>query len=194
MHKKVLAQYKKYNAELPDLTTANEENIRIFYEKTKASGKPIRREITKIVRLKEEGKEWFYYGQELRSQDSLGNEIEVYMQPVGKYDLPEFSFIVDPHTDARIPNGIKSTSTVYELEWPKEWTPELEKDVSDNVDLVLIKQNRHYGGYSFDEFKLRTFDELVTLGKYGTLNPTPKIIEIENTRRKELDKEKKARI
>ena len=50
MHKKVLAEYKKYNAQVPELTTANEENIRIFYEKTKASGNPIKREIVKIVR------------------------------------------------------------------------------------------------------------------------------------------------
>jgi hypothetical protein len=193
MHKKVLAEYKKFNAELPDLLTPNEENIRVFYEKTKASGKPIRREIIKIVRLKQKGKEHFYYGQELRSEDSLGNELEVYMQPIGKYDLPYFDFITDPTTNARIPNGIKSTETKYELEWPKDWTQELEHDVVEKVDLMVITPTRKYGGFDFQDFKEKSFDDLVTFGRYGTYNPTPKIVEVENTRRKEADKAKKTR-
>jgi hypothetical protein len=188
MHKKVLAEYKKYNAQVPELTTANEENIRIFYEKTKASGNPIKREIVKIVRLKEKGKEYFYYGQELRSTDSLGNELEIYMQPVGRYEKPTFQFIIDPNTEARIPNGIKSHETIYELEWPKDWNSELENDLSSKVDLLVIAQGRKYGGYSFDQFKTHTFEELVTLGKYGTINPSPKIVDVVDQRRKETDK------
>lgn len=191
MHKKVLAEYKKYNAQVPELTTANEENIRIFYEKTKASGNPIKREIVKIVRLKERGKEYFYYGQELRSTDSLGNELEIYMQPVGRYEKPTFQFIIDPNTDARIANGIKSHETIYELEWPKDWNSDSENDLSSKVDLLIIAQGRKYGGFSWDEYRNRTFEELVTLGRYGTLTPTTKIIEVEDTRRKESDKRNK---
>jgi hypothetical protein len=193
LHKKVLAEYKKYHAELPDLSTANDENIRIFHEKTKASGKPIQREIVKVVRLKEKGKEFFYYGQELRSEDSLGNEIEVYMQPIGKYEKPIFQFIVDPNTDAKIPNGIKSHETIHELEWPKDWNSELENDLSSRVDLLVIEQGRKYGGYSLDEFKDRTFEELVTIGKYGILNPSPKITAIADQRQHEADKAKRIR-
>ena len=191
MHKKVLAEYKKYNAQVPELTKANEENIRIFYEKTKASGNPIKREIVKIVRLKERGKEYFYYGQELRSTDSLGNELEIYMQPVGRYEKPTFQFIIDPNTDARIANGIKSHETIYELEWHKDWNSDSENDLSSKVDLLIIAQGRKYGGFSWDEYRNRTFEELVTLGRYGTLTPTTKIIEVEDTRRKESDKRNK---
>ena len=182
MHPKVLAQYKKFNAELPNLKTANAENLEIFHSKTKASGKPIRREIVKVVRVKEKAKEYFYYGQSLTSEDALGNEIHVYMQPIGSYELPEFSFIVDPHTDARIPNGIKNKKMVYELKWPGDFTKELEQDIADKVDLLVMTPSRIYGGFTWDDFKNRTFEELVTLGKYGILNPSPKIVEIADQR------------
>lgn len=174
MHKKVLAEYKKFNAALPPLLSANEESVRIFYEKVKASGKPVKREINSITRLKNAGKEYFIYHQELRSHDSLGNEIEAYMPHIGVYELPHFDFIVDPHTDAKIPNGIKSHETVYELEWPKDFIPELEKDVTDKASLQVKKGSRRYGGYdSIEEFKSHSFDELVTWGIYGTYTPKP---------------------
>jgi hypothetical protein len=193
MHKKVLQEYKKYHAQLPDLSTAEEENHRVFYQKTKTSGKPIQREIVKVVRLKEKGKEYFYYGQELRSEDSLGNELEVYMQPIGKYEKPTFQFIVDPNTDAKIPNGIKSHQTVYELEWPKDWNPDLENDLSSNVDLLVSSQGRKYGGYTWEQFKNESFENLVMIGKYGTVNPSPKIIDTVEQRRAEKEKEKRNR-
>jgi hypothetical protein len=197
MHVKTVAEYKKHNAEdlmLPFLS-ACDENIKVFMEKAKTSGKPVKREINSIYRLKQGNKEYFIYNQKLSSQDSLENYIECWFPNIGKYEKPSFSFITNPETGAKIADSIRSTEIIYELEWKKDWTPELEAVVVNDIDnLIVIPGNRHYGGFSFDEFKERTFDELVTLGKYGTLNPTPKIIEIENTRRKELDKEKRARI
>ena len=196
MHKRVLAEYKKCHAEalLPALTSALEENTRIFYEKSKMSGAPIRREIQAVYRTKIKDKEHFWYHQELRSQDSLQNEIEVFMPRVGRYEKPYFSTITDPNTGAKIPTGIQRTEEIYELEWPKDWTPELENDLIDKLNLVVIANGRHFGGYTWDEFKERTLNELVTYGKYGVFEkPIQKVIEIEDQRRSELDKEKRKR-
>jgi len=66
MHKKVFQEYEKSGMQLPE-ETANEANIRVFYEKQKISQKSIKRSIVKLVRLKEKGQEYFYYGQELTS-------------------------------------------------------------------------------------------------------------------------------
>jgi hypothetical protein len=196
LHKKVLAVYKKHSAEalLPGLTSASEENQRIFYEKSKTSGAPIHREIQAIYRTKIKGKEYFWYHQELRSEDSLQNEIEVFMPHIGKYETPFFSFVTDPNTGAKIPTDIKRTEDVYELQWPKDWTSELEEDLTDKLNLVLIANGRHYGGYTWDDFKNRTFEELLTFGKYGVFSkPVNEIIKIEDDRRKEADKEKRHR-
>jgi hypothetical protein len=121
----------------------------------------------------------------LTSQDALGNEIEVYMPWVGRYEKPTFEFIVDPHTDAKIPKGIKSKEIIYELEWPKQWNQELERDLSEKVSLIVATNSRKYGGFDFQDFKNRTFEELVTIGKYGTVNPSGKVIETEDQRLRE---------
>ena len=193
MHKKVLDAYKKAGMELP-LERAEDVNARIFYEKQKMSQKPINREIRLIVRIKEKDTEYFYYGQELTSEDSLGNEIHTYIQPVGKYEFPTFDYITDPTSKARIATGIRTYQTIHELKWPDQWTPELEKDVPDKVGLTVIAAGRHYGGYTWDDYKERTFQELVTFGRYGTFEPSPKIIQIEDQRRVEKDKEKRQRL
>jgi hypothetical protein len=196
MHVKTLSEYKKHNAEelLTGLTSACDENIRIFMEKVKMSGKPVKREITSIYRLKQGNKEHFTYHQKLSSQDSLDNYIECWYPGIGKWSKPTFSTITNPETGAKIADGIRSTETIYELEWPKDWTPELEADVVNDIsNLVVIAGSLHYGGYTFDDFKNRSFDELVTFGRYGTFTPTTKIIEIEDNRRAEKDKEKRNR-
>jgi hypothetical protein len=164
-------------------------------EKAKISGKPVKREINSIFRLKQGNKEYFIFHQKLSSQDALDNYIECWFPNIGKYEKPSFSFITNPETGAKIADSIRSTEIIYELEWPKNWTPDLEKDVVNDIDnLIVIAGNRHYGGFSFDDFKNKSFDELVTIGKYGTANPSPKIIEIENDRRRELDKAKRQRL
>jgi hypothetical protein len=179
-----LAAYQKAGMELP-LESANDVNLKNFYEKVKMSGKPIRREIQSIYRMKVGNREVFWYHQRLSSFDALNNDLEVFFPSIGKYDLPTFDYVNDAATGARFAQSIKSHETKYELEWKKDFTPELEQDVIDKVDLIVIAQGRHYGGYSWDEFKNRTFEELVQIGKYGTINPSPKIIETEDQRLRE---------
>jgi hypothetical protein len=181
-----LQEYKKYNAEalLPGVISANDENVKTFYLKQKTSGKPIRRTIDQIVRIKDKGKEWFYYHQTLESQDALGNDLSVFMPSVGRYEKPTFEFIHSPE-GAKIPNGIKSKEMIYELEWPKQWNEELEQDLSEKVSLIVATNSRKYGGFDFQDFKNRSFDQLVQIGKYGVVNPSPKIVETEDQRLRE---------
>jgi hypothetical protein len=190
MHVKTIAEYKKHNAQdlMVPFLSACDENIRVFMGKSKMSGKPVKREINAIYRLKQGNKEYFTYHQKLSSVDALDNYIECWFPGLGKWEKPTFSFITNPETGAKIADGIRSTQIIYELEWPKDFTKDLEEDLSDTVDLIVISQGRKYGGYDFQTFKDRKFDELVTIGKYGVLNPTPKIMETEDTRRKEADK------
>lgn len=196
MHVKTVAEYKKHNAEdlmLPFLS-ASDENIKTFLAKAKMSGKPIKREINSIYRLKQGNKEHFYYHQHLESEDSLGNHIETWFPSVGKWEKPTFDFITNPDSGAKVATGIHSTQIIYELEWPKDWTSEIEADVINDIsNLIVISGSTHYGGFSFQDFKEKTFDQLVTFGRYGTYHPTPKVIDIEDTRRREKDKEKMKR-
>jgi hypothetical protein len=195
MHVKTQAEYKKHNAEelMLQFLSAGDENIRIFMEKAKTSGKPVKREINSIYRLKQGNKEYFTYHQKLSSEDSLGNYIECWFPGLGKWEKPSFSFITNPETGAKIADSIRSTEIIYELEWPKDWTSELENDLSSKVDMIIDTGNRKYGGYDWSQYKNSSFQDLITIGKYGQLNPTPKIVEVENQRRSELDKAKRNR-
>lgn len=172
MHTKVAQKYKE--ADYESWETANEATIRIFSEKVKEYKKPVTKEINGIYRLKHNGKEYFYYHQTTRSTDDMGNEFSVF-ETKGRYQLPHFSYNYDPNSGQRLATGIHDHETVYELEWPKDFTPELQALCSENLNnLTVITQGRKYGGFSLHGFKEESFDDLVTIGKFGTKNPVMK--------------------
>ena len=168
MHPKILEKFKHEAPELLEnrLESASDANETRFLAEAKG---PIKREIVKIIRLKKGGQEYFYWHEEQKSRDYLGNETHFYKVD-GMYKDPEFR-------RERGSNGqpkaveIAGQTDVYEYKWPQDWKPELEDLVSESVDLLVSTLGRKYGGFSFQDFKDRTFDELVTLGKYGTLSP-----------------------
>lgn len=193
MHVKEVAEYRKNNAEnlLPpeDVKPAVDQNIETFLKKSKMSGKPVKRQITQVHRRRIGNKEYFTYHQQLSSFDSLDNHIECWFPNIGKWEKPSFEYITNPDTGSKIATAVRNRETQYELHWPKDFTEEIQKDLTENVDLIVITSSRKYGGYDLEEFKKRSFDELVTYGKYGVFSkPVEKVIEIEDTRRREADK------
>ena len=169
-HPKVLQAYQEADFFENYVPKANEENEKAFWLVVEQAKQPVKREITKIVRVKKGGKEYFYYHEELTTRDHVKNEHHCF-HTVGKYKMPEFNSAYDPKTGKVRAKEIVREEEVYEFEWPDKWTPELEELVKEDVDLLVITTGRKYGGYSFDDFKERTFDELVTIGRFGTLEP-----------------------
>jgi hypothetical protein len=154
-----------------DLETASDQNEKRFFDQVKKAGNPIKREIQTLVRIKNGKDEHFYYHETLRSTDSIGNEIHHY-RVVGKYDDETYEMMINPNTGEKMVNGIQRKETVYEFKWPDDFTEELEDLVLDKCDLLLItRHGRHYGGFTWEQFTEESFEDLETIGRYGTKNP-----------------------
>jgi hypothetical protein len=169
MHPEVKKLYEQNDFDLP-LKSANDENLQAFWDKVAESKEPVNKEIYKIVRLKHKGQEYFYYHIRYTSRDVLKNKIQAMEPDKGYYDKPEFRHDVDPQTRKLRSTEIESTERIYELKWPVDFTEELQNLVTDTVDLLVIGIGRKYGGFSFDDFLDRSFDDLVTFGRFGTFN------------------------
>ena len=180
-HANVLQKCKEFGWEIP-VETAADVNEKNFLEQAKAAKEPITKSITKIVRIKDKKQEYFWYGEEWTSHDNNGNEIQFYNDPIGKYEDPVFRQTIDIQTGEKVATEIIRREKVYELKWPEDFTEDMEERVDEKVDLLVIHLNRKYGGFSFADFRERSFDELVMFGRFGTYNP---VIQ------KELEKEKK---
>jgi hypothetical protein len=53
----------------------------------------------------------------------------------------------------------------------------MEKRLYKKVSLTVVTMNRKYGGFTWEDYKERRFDDLVTFGRFGTFNPTSKELE-----------------
>jgi hypothetical protein len=97
MHPKLLQKYQKEAPELLEdrMSTAAEENEKRFWNLVKKSGAEVKREVTHLYRIKQGDKEYFFYGEELRSKDDLGNAIDHYHR-VGTYEDPQFVYQLGP--------------------------------------------------------------------------------------------------
>ncbi len=168
MHPAAEKKYKQADFQLA-LESASDQNEATFFEKAKLAKQAVTREITAIYRLKKAQQEYFYYGEELRSKDNLGNMIDHY-RTVGLYKDPSFRYQLNQDGN-KVATEIQNLETVYEYKWPDDWTTELESLVSENVSLTVITPSRKYGGFTLDDFIHRSFDELLVFGKFGTYNP-----------------------
>ncbi len=186
-HAKVLQKMREngWDPELHGVESASDQLEKRFLGLAKEAKAPIKKEITSIYRIRERNKEFFWYAEEASSKDSNGNTIQYYKNPIGKYENPDFRVEVDEATGNKVATEIISHETVYELSWPKDFTPEMEKRLYKKVSLTIVDQNRKYGGFSWQDYKERSFDELVTLGRFGTLNPV-----IQNELKKQEKKKK----
>jgi hypothetical protein len=173
LHPVILQKYKDSGYLLDKwLPRAEQENAKNFWATVdKNGGKPVIHEIQQIYRLKNGMKEYFFYQEALRSEDKLGKPIH-HFHTVGKYEDPNFKPTYHGDTAEIIGNEIDSIKTVYELEWPKDWTDKMEEQMTDNCNFIVIaKGNRKYGGFDFEDFLEKSLDELVLYGKYGTFSP-----------------------
>jgi hypothetical protein len=194
MHPKLLAKYKREAPELLEdrMETASEGNERSFWEQVNRSKVKVKREVTHLYRTKVGKKEYFWYGEELRSNDNLGNPIDHY-HVIGKWENPQFVYQLGPE-GRKIASSIGGYTTEYELEWPKDFTEEIESKLIEKTQLYAkidtgIGGKKTYGILNYEDFKDASFEDLLTLGKYGTLDP--KGIEREKNRQehKKLQKQ-----
>ena len=174
-HPAVLKAYKEND--FPYVSRANEVNEAAFFEQAKLAKAHVRREITQIVRIKQGNHEWFTFNEHLTATNKLGNKID-HSRVVGKYEIPNFTYQLNENGQ-RTTTQIESKDTVYELRWKEDFTPAIEKDVSDKVSLVVIA-DRHWSGFTYQQFKEHSFEDLVTIAKFGSLDP--KTIRKEETR------------
>jgi len=190
MHPKLLQKYRKEAPQLLEdrIGTANELNEQIFWAKVNNSGAKVEKQITSIYRTKVGNKEYFFYGEELRSTDNLGNPIDHFHQ-IGKYEDPQFVYTMGPGGQ-KLGTSINGYKTVYELEWPKDWSHKLEKNLINETQYYLKTDSstsggrgKKYGISNYEDFKERTYDELLMLGRYGVIAPSAdEIFKIEKSR------------
>jgi len=188
VHPVILQKYKESGYLLNQwLPRAEDENAKVFWETVdKNGGKPVIHEIQQVFRLKQGiGKEHFFYQETLRSEDKLGKPIH-HFHTVGKYEDPHFVPTFGGDNGEIIGNEIDTLKTVYELEFPKDFTDELKEQMVDKPSFIVISSTgRHYGGFDFEDFLEKSLDELVLYGKYGTFSPkAQKEIEVKDLKRK----------
>ncbi len=158
--------------QLPEV--ANHNNEEAFYAKVKISKKPIVHKLIKVVRTRIKGKEQVYYHETLKSKDFLNNPID-HTHVMGKYEDPQFITYIDPKTNTPKVSEIAGFETVYEWPWTPniidQWLSQEGFELDDICGFMVKDGGRTYGGFQYEQFCNETYDNLVTLGKYGTLLP-----------------------
>ena len=158
--------------QLPEVANANNEDV--FFEKVKDSKKPVIHKLIKIVRTRIRGKEHVYYHETLKSYDFLNNPIN-HTRVMGKYEDPQFITHIDEKTRRPKVSEIAGFETVHEWPWTPniidQWLSQEGFELDDICGFMVKDGGRTYGGFGQEQFCIETYDNLVTLGKYGTLSP-----------------------
>ena len=147
--------------------SANDINESAFFQQAAVAKKPVKHSITAVYRLKRGSKEHVFYHETLKSFNPKGAVIH-HSRTIGKYNLPIFTKTIVGDTGESRPE-IESHQEIYELEF-KDWSKELDEQLTDDTGFVLITPQRKYGGFSRDDFFNRSFEELEQIGRYGTLH------------------------
>jgi hypothetical protein len=172
LNKEVQQKYEE--AGFDYFENATDLNEKAFFEKTKLSKKPITHKLVKIVRIRNKDGEHVYYHETLISKDFLNNRID-HSRVMGRYEDPDFVSTVDPRTNLPRATEISSTSLVYQYSWTPnivdQWLSQEGFELDDNATYMVIDGGRKYGGFTYEQFCNETFDNLVTIGRFGTLEP-----------------------
>jgi hypothetical protein len=172
LHPVVKQKYEE--AEFDYFKNANDRNEEVFFEQTAIAKKPIKHYIIKVVRTKIGKDEHVYYHETLRSKDYLDNLID-HTHVIGKYEDPQFISSVDPQTRKPRQTEVHGFETKYEISWTPniidQWEAQDNFELDENIGYIVKQGGKTYGGYTRDQFCTETFDNLVTLGKFGTLEP-----------------------
>lgn len=174
MNKELLQKYKDADFEYNIDLHPNDKNEAVFFEKVKVAKKPVIHNIHKVVRIKTASGEHVYYHETLKSRDYLDNLID-HSRVVGKYEDPQFTSSVDPSTRQPRVTEIQGFETKYEITWTPNiidvWLSQEGFQLDDDCGFVIKQGGKTYGGYTYDQFCNSSYEDLVTLGKYGTLSP-----------------------
>ena len=147
--------------------SASENNELNFFRL--ASSRQIKREINSVYRLKKQGQEFIFYHEHLVSKNNLGNKID-HTRVIGKQTVPEF--ITQFDAEGNESKYVDSSEVKYSIPFDKEYLKkEIEPLLIENHNLYVIQYDKKYGGFGFSEFLELSYDDLVKLGKFGTLNP-----------------------
>ena len=171
MHPLVRQKYKDAELDIPQNEIANSNNEEVFLAKVKIAKKPVTHKIIKVVRVRVKGKESVYYHETLRSKDFLNNHID-HTRVVGKYEDPQFITYVDPKTNQPRPVEVQELETVYEFPWTPniidQWLSQEDFELDEGCGYIVKDGGKVYGGYTYEQFCTESYDDLVTLGKFGT--------------------------
>lgn len=120
-------------------------NWLVFASAAKRAKKPIRREITKLVRfLGNDGKEYIRYAATFYSENKHGEEISTHYSGLGLWEEPvfrkEYSKEFEDFMDTL---SIKKTIPHYECPWPSA-IKELEKDFIPETKFMIQDESRKY--------------------------------------------------
>lgn len=165
VHPEIIRLYRENNCEYWE--TANDANETSFFQQAAAAKKAVKHIITAVYRLRRGKKDYVFYHETLKSFNPKGAVIH-HSRTIGKYNLPIFTRTIYGDAGESRPE-IESHQEVYELEF-KDWSKELDEQLTDDTGFVLITPQRKYGGFSREDFFKRSFEELEQIGRYGTLH------------------------
>lgn len=147
--------------------TVNERVFRDhFYPKATGDQKdrprPITKEVEGIYRLKHKGREYLMYHALFRGTDWEKNPIDFNLL-MGKYEIPDFQFKRDPHTDEinDAQTQIMGHETFYDIPFTKEKAKELIEMGIERIGLTVIDETGKKWSCTKQEFVNGDFDELV---------------------------------
>lgn len=165
MHPLVKAEYDKH--EFPYTETTEDQRHADFLQKTKGSTHKLRINTIYRVRLMNQ-KEYLYYHYTIFGESISGNE-HTDSQIAGKYEFPIFHKNFDNATNKLISTYIDRKETRYDIEFsPKNLQDILRKgEIEYPTAFVIDNGARKYGGFSYDDFKDATFDQLLAAGRKG---------------------------
>lgn len=130
---------------------------------------PIKTYITKITRVKfPNGKEYFYYEERREGKDHVGNE-QHFTDTIGRYRKPIFHKEYDPSTRKIVGNSISRHEMVYEIPFSKKKLESVAAKGVENEMTLYVEAGGHkrYRIFSYEDFRDRTYEELLTMGKSG---------------------------
>jgi hypothetical protein len=169
MHPKVKALYDDH-PEIDRPISAIEDSEKEFNNRTKNFDKVIT--IDQLWRTRRGGGlkavEYIWYLKRTTSKDFKGNK-KAFVKPEGKYDMPVLAFEWEDNEGQGKATGVQTYEQMFDIPFTKETVEEYLKSgmITADTGFAIDGGSRQYGGFTYDMFVERDFDELVYFGQNG---------------------------
>lgn len=160
MHPTTERMYKE--AGMDNYRLSTEDQVKANFERL-TKGRPKKHRIDQMYRVRRADKDYIVYNQTIISEDFPGNEVTC-SETVGFHDEPQFHKTYDPVSGEPKAIAVAGNKTVYDIPATKSNIMKILKGpdvIPSTTNFVLEHNNVKYGGFTYDEFTTKSFDDLM---------------------------------